>query len=146
MKRVIIYTDGSYLAQSHTGGWAAMLIDQKSQARKTISGPLTEEGITNNRAEILAIIFALKALTQRCACLIWTDSNYVVQIAQGTHQPTANLDLWQEFNGLTNTETGHIVTVQWMRGHSGIPAQEECHVRAENAARRAAADRLSPVL
>ena len=51
-----VYTDGACSGNPGKGGWAAVILDGKSQT--SISG--SENETTNNRMELLAPIMALK--------------------------------------------------------------------------------------
>ena len=76
MRTVTIYTDGSVATNPGIGGWAAVLIDEKTLKEKEISGTHLEE-TTNNRMEMTAAIEALKSLTCKCKVVIHTDSQYL---------------------------------------------------------------------
>ena len=47
LQHVVIYTDGACSPNPGTGGWGAVLISQKHQQRKELSG--AEADTTNNR-------------------------------------------------------------------------------------------------
>ena len=49
LQHVVIYTDGACSPNPGTGGWGAVLISQKHQQRKELSG--AEADTTNNRME-----------------------------------------------------------------------------------------------
>jgi len=62
LQHVVIYTDGACSPNPGTGGWGAVLISQKHQQRKELSG--AEADTTNNRMELTAAVEALSALKQ----------------------------------------------------------------------------------
>jgi ribonuclease HI len=93
-----------------------------------------EKLTTNNRMEICAVIFALKALKQRSTVELWTDSQYVqkgvTEWLEGwkkrgwktaSKDPVKNADLWQELDALL---PDHEISWHWVRGHNGHPGNE----------------------
>ena len=118
--RVDIWTDGSCWPNPGPGGWAAIL--ESGEHRKEMSGPLPET--TNIRAELTAVINALGALRGGpYRVIIHTDSQYVCGAIDGMQNPKANLDLLEE---LERAETGHLITADWLRGHTGNANNERC--------------------
>ena len=75
LQHVVIYTDGACSPNPGTGGWGAVLISQKHQQRKELSG--AEAETTNNRLELTAAGEALSALKQPCRVELYTDSSYL---------------------------------------------------------------------
>ena len=75
LQHVVIYTDGACSPNPGTGGWGAVLISQKHQQRKELSG--AEADTTNNRMELTAAVEALSALKQPCRVELYTDSSYL---------------------------------------------------------------------
>ena len=134
---VTIYTDGSCLSNpGGPGGWAAILIHDKTGTRRELSGGMA--ATTNNRMEITAVLEALKALKRPCLVTLYTDSQYVGNsISKGwikgwermgwvdkkTHKPRLNADLWKE---MLVQLARHAIKVQWIRGHQGQEENERC--------------------
>ena len=75
LQHVVIYTDGACSPNPGTGGWGAVLISQKHQQRKDLSG--AEADTTNNRMELTAAVEAISALKQPCRVELYTDSSYL---------------------------------------------------------------------
>lgn len=87
--------------------------------------------------EIMAVLGALRVLTEPCEVQIYSDSQYVVNsISKGwvygwkrngwvssTGSPVKNQDLWEEM--LIHLGV-HRVTARWVRGHNGDPLNELC--------------------
>ncbi|MEM1295413.1 MAG: ribonuclease HI, partial [Verrucomicrobiota bacterium] len=134
-------TDGSALGNPGPGGYGAVLIYGKH--RKELSAGFRHT--TNNRMEIMAAIAALKALTEPCAPVIHSDSQYVVNaMSKGWVQgwkkrgwkrkdgPLKNADLWEELYGLSSS---HEVSWKWVKGHAGNPLNERCDQLAVGAAK-----------
>ena len=127
---IVIYTDGACKGNPGPGGWGVVL--RSGSHEKHLHGG--EKHTTNNRMEISAVIFALKALKQHSSAEIWTDSQYVqkgvTEWLQGWTQrgwktagkdPVKNADLWQELDALL---PNHEISWHWVRGHNGHPGNE----------------------
>jgi ribonuclease HI len=127
---IVIYTDGACKGNPGPGGWGVVL--RSGNHEKHLHGG--EKHTTNNRMEISAVIFALKALKQHSSAEIWTDSQYVqkgvTEWLEGWKQrgwktagkdPVKNADLWQELDALL---PNHEISWHWVRGHNGHPGNE----------------------
>lgn len=133
MKKVEIFTDGACSGNPGPGGWGAIL--RYNGVEKELSGGARET--TNNRMELSAVIFALKALKMPCEALITTDSKYVYEsVTKGwvyswqkngwrkaDKKPALNVDLWTELLELLSI---HHVTFNWVKGHNEHPENERC--------------------
>lgn len=128
---VEIYTDGACRGNPGPGGWGALLICGRH--RKTMHGG--ERETTNNRMELKAAIEALNALKGPRQVNLHTDSKYVMDgINQwlpnwkkrgwktSNRKPVKNKDLWQ---ALDEAITRHKIDWYWVRGHTGVPGNEE---------------------
>lgn len=133
MKEVILYTDGACKGNPGPGGYCCIL--KYGEREKVLSGG--EANTTNNRMELTAVIVGLKALKERCAVTVFSDSKYVVEAiekgwAEGWRangwrkadkKPALNVDLWEE---LLNLLAEHAVTFSWIKGHDGQEYNERC--------------------
>jgi len=131
MKHVTIYTDGSCKGNPGPGGYGAILQyadDYGRRYERAISGGIAHT--TNNRAELLAAIQALRALKEPCQVELYTDSQYLVTVATGG-RARANLDLVSELRALMQT---HQVAVHRIAGHNGHPGNERADQLAQEAA------------
>ena len=130
MKTVEIYTDGACRGNPGPGGWGALL--RYGAVEKRLLGG--EELTTNNRMELSAALFALKALTRPCVVKLYTDSEYLRRgITEwlpnwkrngwktAAKQPVKNADLWQ---ALEQAAAPHQIEWHWVKGHSGHPENE----------------------
>ena len=149
MREVRIYTDGACDPNPGTGGWAAILIDVATGARRELSGGARDT--TNNRMELQAVIEALTALKEPATVMLITDSEYVKNaftqnwlkgwVAKGwktaSRQPVKNQDLWQQLLKLTAT---HHVEWKWVRGHAGNVDNDRCDELAVAARKKIARD------
>ncbi|MBJ90304.1 MAG: ribonuclease HI [Woeseia sp.] len=131
-----IYTDGACRGNPGPGGWGALMISGKH--RKTIHGG--ETNTTNNRMELTAAIKALNALNGPRKVLLHTDSTYVMNGINdwlprwkvrgwktAAKKPVKNQDLWQ---ALDEAIALHEIEWKWVRGHSGVPGNEEADALA----------------
>ena len=62
MKRIELFTDGACSGNPGPGGWGAIL--RYNGVEKELSGG--EANTTNNRMELSAVIYGLKALKEPC--------------------------------------------------------------------------------
>lgn len=133
MKEITIYTDGACSGNPGNGGWAAILIYKETE--KILSGYCPDT--TNNRMEMFAVIFALKALKEKCIVNLYSDSAYIIdtmtknwiQKWQSNNWKTSskedvkNIDLWQD---LILYSSKHKVNWCKVKGHSGNEYNNRC--------------------
>ncbi len=133
---VKIYTDGACRGNPGPGGWGVVLI--YGDHRKTLHGG--EHETTNNRMELKAAIEALNALNGARDVLLHTDSKYVMDGINNwlpgwkkrgwktaAKKPVKNQDLWRE---LDDAVSRHNIKWNWVRGHTGVPGNEEADALA----------------
>ena len=137
MKRIEIFTDGACKGNPGPGGWCAIL--RYNGVVKIISGG--EKETTNNRMELSAVLFALKALKEPCHITLQSDSKYVLDsLSKGwvygwqkkgwkksDGKPALNVDLWQP---LLEEIRRHEMEYVWIKGHAGHPENERCDAQA----------------
>jgi ribonuclease HI len=137
---VTLYTDGACSGNPGPGGWACVLIFGESKRR--ISG--YENHTTNNKMELMSVIKGLEQLNRPLSVLIITDSQYVknaftsgwIENWQKNGWKTKkgdsvkNQELWLKLNFL---QKKHILSWQWVKGHSGNNYNEMCDHLAKNA-------------
>jgi len=141
MKSVQLITDGSCLGNPGPGGWACILRFGNHKREMYGYAPHT----TNNRMELTAAIEGLRALKERCAVEIVTDSEYVKNGITGwingwkrkgwmtaAKKPVVNRDLWEELDRLVS---GHDVKWEWTKGHASHADNNRCDELAQRAAR-----------
>jgi ribonuclease HI len=141
VKKVQLITDGACSGNPGPGGWAAIL--RFGEKKKEMWG--CEKHTTNNRMELMAAIQGLRALKERCAVEIVTDSEYVKNgITQWIHgwkktgwitaakKPVVNQDLWK---ALDEQVTAHNTTWTWTKGHADHEDNNRCDELATRAAR-----------
>ena len=137
MKRIEMFTDGACKGNPGPGGWCAIL--RYNGVEKVISGG--EKDTTNNRMELSAVLFGLKALKEPCHITLQSDSKYVLDsISKGwvygwqkkgwkksDGKPALNVDLWQQ---LLAEIAKHEIEYIWIKGHAGHPENERCDAQA----------------
>jgi len=141
IKTVEIHTDGACLGNPGPGGWGALL-RWKGHERE-LSG--AEAHTTNNRMEMMAAIMALDALSEPCAVILHTDSQYLRQgITQwlpnwvrrqwktASGAAVKNRDLWERLHTACQR---HQIEWRWVKGHAGNPDNERVDALAGKAAR-----------
>jgi len=131
---VVAYTDGACIKNpGGPAGWAALLW----AAFDFIGGKLHEdaayiecsgfvpssETTTNNRVEIAAVLAVLSIAPPALPLAIYSDSEYVINVAQGIYQMKANTDLWALYRTLLGKRTVP-PTFEWVRGHMGHKQNE----------------------
>jgi cyclic pyranopterin phosphate synthase len=136
---VTIYTDGACLGNPGPGGWAAVLVEDGS--KRTLHG--REQRTTNNRMEILAAIKGLEASPEASGVTVFSDSQYVVNTMTRNWKRNTNRDLWAKLDAEVNKRS---VRWQWVRGHAGVPLNEEVDELANQEARMAAKRPTNPSL
>lgn len=134
MTAVTIYTDGSCEPNPGRGGWGAVLL--YADVAREASGPIVHA--TNNQAELIAAIEALRLLKRPCAVLVISDSQWLVRCASGQYQRSANSYLWAQLDQVI-TNGGHTVEWRWVRAHSGNRWNERANALAFRAMRTGAA-------
>lgn len=111
-KRLTVYTDGSCMPNPGKGGWAFVALDGSFEMR--ISGG--ENETTNNIMEMTAVIEALKMYKHMSKFLIYSDSQYVINCAQGKWKRKKNVELWDRYDKYAERKD---IKWEWVKGHSG---------------------------
>jgi ribonuclease HI len=101
--------------------------------------------------EIMAAIAALEALKEKCAIILYSDSQYLVNAIQkgwaerwrengwrrNKKEMALNPDLWERLLAAVDR---HNVEFRWVRGHAGNPENERCDQLAVAAAKASTLD------
>lgn len=150
---VVIYTDGSVSKNGHPdaiGGWACILQALKLEFddRLMIDIPIISEieksgqllpnhntPVTNNRAEMYAILYALESINKRCDITVYSDSELVVKTINGEYAKRNNLDLWDKIEEIIRhlKQIGCSVELKWVKGHAGNALNNRVDKLASNA-------------
>ena len=135
--RVTIYAHGTCLEPVGPGGYSAVLYfqDDRKARLNVVTG--SYEFITQHRAEMQAVINALRAIKQPCSIRIVTDSPFVVEGLTGKHSTKEagrlrdEADLWAELFLLCER---HLITLDPAGGLSKSEEGRCCLVGAHQAA------------
>jgi len=134
---VELYSDGGAEPNPGKGGFGVIL-SYKGHRKEFFQGyRLT----TNNRMELMGVIFGLEKLKTKSNVQVYTDSKYVIDgITKGwaekwkkngwkrtKNTKAINSDLWDR---LLNIIAKHNVKFSWVKGHSGHPENERCDALA----------------
>jgi ribonuclease HI len=132
------WTDGSGTTAGNPGGWAYVL----ETIHPETGEPYRKEGCggvldtTNNRMEMTACLMGLRALKRPCIVVVHTDSQYLMKpFTEGwlekwvatSFRKKQNADLWL---ALREEVARHIVSWEWVPGHSKIVLNERCDLLA----------------
>ena len=145
--RFQLYTDGACQPNPGSGGWAFVAYPETHPQNRIIRSGY-EEGTTNNRMEIKAVLEGLKFVIGAAkwvdiakvpndnSVTLFADSKYLLNGIQtwmhnwSTNEwkkkdgkPVLNSDLWREIYSLSEEIS---IQFEHIRGHSGHPENEEC--------------------
>jgi ribonuclease HI len=135
---VEIYTDGACSVNPGEGGYGAILVLKRSdgsEKRKEISEKFRLT--TNNRMELMGVIFALAELGNPCNVDIHSDSKYVTDAfnkdwitnwkKKGWKKSggglVKNVDLWKTLDKVLES---HSFSFHWVKGHSDNEFNNRC--------------------
>jgi len=128
-----LYSDGGAEPNPGKGGFGVILT-YKGRKKEFFKGyKLT----TNNRMELMGVIFGLEQLKTKSNVEVFSDSKYVVDgITKGwaekwkaknwmrtKKEKALNSDLWDR---LLNAISNHDVNFNWVKGHAGHNENERC--------------------
>jgi ribonuclease HI len=138
MHVVTLHADGACRGNGNIdaiGGIGVVLIGQGSYPRPVREISLvipsnTSLPVTNQRAELLAVITGLQALKKPCKLTVCSDSQYVICGMRDKWDLTANLDLW---NILIQSCGRHSIEWVWVRGHGKDTYNQRCDILASEA-------------
>jgi ribonuclease HI len=129
-----LYSDGGAEPNPGKGGFG-VIMSYKGVKREFSQG---YELTTNNRMELMGVIFGLERLKTKSIVNVYTDSRYVMDgIEKGWAEKwksrnwfrtrtemAINPDLWDRL--LTLIAAQQKVTFNWVKGHAGHPENERC--------------------
>lgn len=88
---------------------------------------------TNNRAEIKAILYGVKALPNNSEVEVFSDSQYALGVLSGRYKAKKNPDLVEEYKRMV-VGKGIKASYTWVRGHNGNKWNELCDQLCNEAA------------
>lgn len=135
--KIELFTDGGAEPNPGKGGFGTIL-KHKGRQKEFFAG---YELTTNNRMELMAVIFGLEKIKTKASVTVYSDSKYVVDsIEKGwalkwkksnwvrkKGNLVLNKDLWER---LLDVLDKHDVTFNWVKGHDGHIENERCDVLA----------------
>ena len=134
-----IYVDGSAHPNPGPGGWGRVVINERDEIIETISVQFTEEAVTNNRMELMAVLSTMRdygvqpkeGFSIGEIPIVYCDSAYVVNTfnnwmfnwqqkgwLKSNNQPPENLDLIKTFYDYWNK--GYRIDLRKVKGHTGV--------------------------
>ena len=112
-----IYTDGACHSSTKIGG-IGVVFTKNNQIIYKFNKKFIDT--TNNRMEILAIIYALHAISKPIDIInIYSDSQYAIGCIAKNWARKKNTDLWQLFDKVYNKAKTLCSNIQfnWVKGH-----------------------------
>ena len=136
-----LYSDGGAEPNPGKGGFG-VIMSYKGNKKEFSQG---YELTTNNRMELMGVIYGLERLKTKSIVNVFTDSRYVIDgIEKGwavkwksknwfrtKTELAVNHDLWERL--LTLISSHEKVTFNWVKGHAGHPENERCDELAMSA-------------
>lgn len=131
---IILYSDGGAEPNPGKGGFG-VIMSYKGIKREFNQG---YEFTTNNRMELMGVIYGLERLKTKSIVNVFTDSRYVIDgIEKGwaekwksknwyrtRTEKAINYDLWERLLTLISTQQN--VKFNWVKGHAGHLENERC--------------------
>lgn len=136
-KKILIFCDGACSGNPGPGGFGGIIVYPEGKIQEVGgSHPKT----TNNRMELAGAIQSLQKIKSRKEDVwVLTDSTYVIRgITQwiwgwqkngwlnGEKQEVANKDLWIVLSEEVKERKGSKIEWKYVRGHTGVAANERC--------------------
>jgi ribonuclease HI len=119
---ISVYTDGAYSSDRNIGGWAFYIPEWNIR----VGGKAANT--TNNRMELMAVLQALKFLSELNTLepiVIYSDSMYVIGGLNLSWSKAKNSDLWSDISFILDLMINNI-TFKHVKGHDSC--KENCIV------------------
>lgn len=123
---VEVYTDGAFSSSRNQGGWAFVALQDGVRIHSNFD---VIEGGTNNRAEIISVIEAIKYMQEVNInkFTIYSDSMYVIGTMTLNYKRNKNTDLWEELDKLVLNKQ---IDFKHVKGHNGDKFNTLCDTLA----------------
>ena len=120
-----VYTDGAY-SSLHNSGGIGVIILRDNELIYTYSKNFTKT--TNQKMEVIAVIYALNMLKDAKSIKIVTDSMYTIGCASLGWKRKKNIQLWKVFDKYYKQmlEKGCNIEFQHVKGHTGDKYNTMC--------------------
>lgn len=112
-----VFTDGAYSSMREQGGIGVVFV---IDGKKVYEYSNTIPNATNNKCELLAVIFALRAISKPIdSLIIYSDSQYVIGCATKGWQRKKNIALWRAYDNVYKraSELCSDIRFVWVKGH-----------------------------
>ncbi|KAG8921831.1 hypothetical protein FRC00_008182 [Tulasnella sp. 408] len=134
---IVLWTDGSATDFGKKTQKVGFGIWSEDETYRT-SSKLTSEPVTNNRAELIAVVMALMMVPPDAHVVIHTDSQYVITGITSTKTTwedqgwlgVQNADAWQKALYLIRKRTAK-TSIQKVAAHTGVRGNEEADALAK---------------
>lgn len=130
MKNIEIWTDGAFSSLRNSGGIGIVF---SINGKKVYEFSKRIPNTTNNKCELLAVIYALNSISRPINSLtIYSDSQYVIGCATKGWKRKKNVELWNLYDKVLKKaeEFCSNISFIWTRGH----ADSELNNRADKLA------------
>ena len=139
--RVDVWTDGSALGRApdrRAGAAAVFGVNARCNALARLPGPEAEQ--VNNRAELYALLLAVRAVAPMTTLKVYTDSEYVIRtlcyrigaIVQANYG-VPNSDLIRAIVLHVRARRAALI-LEWVKAHAGVGLNELADILAKRAA------------
>lgn len=116
-KLLTIFTDGAYSPKTNKGGIGIVFILDGSIIYNFSKQIINT---TNNKCELLAVIYALKAISRPLGSItIYSDSQYVIGIITKNWKRNKNVELWNLYDKAFAKASKFCSNINfvWTKGH-----------------------------
>lgn len=124
--------DGDVWGQCPKCGKNTLITQEIKDVELEKCGRLTYEtdncAVTNNRAEMYAILKGLESITKACRIRVHSDSELCIKTLNGEYERKTNLDLWERMDSIIYKlkQKGCLITFQWVKGHADDELNKRC--------------------
>lgn len=125
-----LYTDGGYSMSGDFGAFAYVILQDGVLLHKYAE---KIEHETNNRAEIKAILYGVKALPNNSEVEVFSDSQYALGVLSGKYKAKKNPELVEKYKMMV-VDKNIKASYTWVRGHNGNAWNEVCDQLCNEAA------------
>lgn len=113
-----IFTDGAYSSSRDSGGVGVVFVINGEKAYE-FSKRIPHS--TNNQCELLAVIYALNAISREVESItIYSDSQYVIGCATKGWKRKKNVALWELYDKVLEKAQRNCsnINFSWVKGHT----------------------------
>lgn len=118
MSDVQIFTDGAFSTSRKTGGIGIVFV---INGKKVYEFSKQFPNSTNNKCELLAVIYALNSISKKINSLtIYSDSQYVIGCATRNWKRKKNKELWDLYDKMFDKalKLCSEINLIWVKGHT----------------------------